>query len=48
MGFDITPLTQDTEQDLFTIKTRYPILLAPYFDRYPCAKYGHHLLLSTV
>ena len=29
MGFDTTPLTQDTKQDLFTIKTRYRILLAP-------------------
>ena len=29
MGFDTPPLTQDTEQDLFTIKTRHPIPLAP-------------------
>jgi hypothetical protein len=40
IGFDTTPLTQDTEQDLFTIKTRYPIPLA--------AKYGRHILPSTI
>jgi hypothetical protein len=28
MGFDVTPLTQDTEQNLFTITTHNPILLA--------------------
>ena len=34
VGFDTTPLTQETEQDLFTIKTHYPILLAQYYDCY--------------
>jgi hypothetical protein len=48
MGFDTTPLTQDTEHDLFTIKTHYPIPLASYYDRYTWAKYGHHLLPSTI
>ena len=48
MGFDTTPLTQDTEQDLFTIKTRYPIPLAPYYDRYTWAKHDHHILPSTI
>ncbi len=28
MGFDALPLTQDKEQDLFTIKIRFPIPLA--------------------
>ncbi len=34
MGFDTSPLTQDKEQDLFTIETRYPIPLAWYYDCY--------------
>jgi hypothetical protein len=34
MGFDASPVTQDKEQDLFTIKTRYPIPLAVHTDRY--------------
>ncbi len=48
MGFDTTPLTQDTEQDLFTIKTHHPIPLPPYYDHYTWAKYGHHILPSTI
>jgi hypothetical protein len=48
MGFDTIPLTQDTEQDLFTIKTHYPIPLTQYYDRYTWAKYGHHILPSTI
>jgi hypothetical protein len=48
MGFDASPLTQDKEQDLFTIKTRYPIPLALYTDCYTWAKYGHHILPSTI
>ena len=48
MGFDTIPLTQDMEQDLFSIKTRYLISLAPYYDRYIWAKYGHHMLPSTI
>jgi hypothetical protein len=47
MGFDTSPLTQDTEQDLFTIKTRYPILLAQYNDCYTWVKYGCHILGKT-
>jgi hypothetical protein len=34
MGFDTTPLTQVKEQDLFTIKTRYPILFAFFLEIY--------------
>ena len=48
MRFDIKLLTQDTEQDLFTIKTCYPIPLGLYTDRYTWAKYGHHILPSTI
>ena len=48
IGFDTTPLTQDMEQDLFTIQ-HCPILLAPYYDRCTWAKkYGHHILPSTI
>ncbi len=48
MGFDASPLTQDKEQDLFTIKTCYPIPLALYSDCYTWAKYGRHILPSTI
>ncbi len=48
MGFDASPLTQDKEQDLFTIKTPHPIPLARYYDRYTWRKYGHHILPSTI
>jgi hypothetical protein len=48
MGFDASPLTQDKEQDLIAIKTHYPIPLAVYPDRYTWAKYGHHILPSTI
>jgi hypothetical protein len=46
MGFDTSPLTQDTEQDLFTVKTHYSIPLAQYNDRYTWAKYGRHIVSS--
>ncbi len=48
MEFDASPLIQGKEQDLFTIKTHYPIPLAVYTDRYTWAKYGHHILPSTI
>jgi hypothetical protein len=32
MGFDVTQLTQDEEQSLFTIKTDMPILMFMYGD----------------
>jgi hypothetical protein len=48
MGFVTSPLTQDKEQDLFTIQTRYPIPLAQYYDRYTWAKYGRHILPSII
>ncbi len=48
MGFDASPLTQDKEQDLFTIETHHPIPLARYYDHYTWAKYGGHILPSTI
>jgi hypothetical protein len=44
MGFDVTQLTQDEEQSLFTIKTNMPIPLLVYGDSFQWAKYGHHIL----
>ncbi len=46
MGFDVTQLTQDEEQSLFTIKikTNMPIPMLVYGDSYQWAKYGHHIL----
>ncbi len=32
MGFDVTQLTQDMEQSLFTIKTNMPIPVLVYGD----------------
>jgi hypothetical protein len=47
MGFDVTPLTQDTDQNLFSFGTEYPIPVAFYYDRYTWAKYGKIILPST-
>jgi hypothetical protein len=44
MGFDVTQLTQDEEQSLFTIKTNMPIPMLVYGDFFQWAKYGHHIL----
>jgi hypothetical protein len=33
MGFNVTPLTQDTNQNLFSFGTEYPIPVAFYYDR---------------
>jgi len=44
MGFDVRSLTQDWEQEQFTITTRKPIPLAVYDDRYTWAKYGRLIL----
>jgi hypothetical protein len=48
MGFDVTPLTQDTNQNLFSFGTEYPIPVAFYHDRYTWAKYGKKFLPSTI
>jgi hypothetical protein len=47
MGFDVRSLTQDRDQEQFTITTRTPIPLAIYDDRYTWAKYGRLLHVST-
>jgi hypothetical protein len=44
MGFDVRSLTQDTDQEQFTITTKMPIPLARYDDHYTWAKYGHLIL----
>ncbi len=45
MGFDVTQLTQDEEQRLFTtLKTNMPIPMLVYGDFFQWAKYGHHIL----
>ena len=48
MGFDVTQLTQDMEQSLFTIKTNMPIPMLVYGDSFRWAKYGHHILPSSL
>jgi len=44
MGFDVTSLTQDRDQEQFTITTHTSIPLAIYDDRYTWAKYGRLIL----
>ncbi len=44
IGFDVTQLTQDEEQSLFTINTNMPIPMLGYGDSFQWAKYGHHIL----
>jgi hypothetical protein len=44
MAFDVTQLTQDEEQRLFTIETDMPISMLVYGDSFQWAKYGHHIL----
>jgi hypothetical protein len=46
--FDVTQLTQDVEQSLFTIKTNMPIPVLVYGDAFQWAKYGHHILPSNL
>jgi hypothetical protein len=48
MGFDVTQSTQDEEQRLFTIKTDMPITMLVYGDSFQWAKYGHHILPSSL
>jgi hypothetical protein len=48
MGIDVTQLTQDEEQSLFTIKTNMPIPMLVYGDSFQWAKYGHHILPSSL
>jgi hypothetical protein len=48
MGFDESQLTQDEEQSLFTFNTNMPIPLLVYGDSFQWAKYGHHILPSSL
>jgi hypothetical protein len=48
MGFDVTQLTQDIEQSLFTIKTNVSIPVLVYGDDFQWANYGHHILSSNL
>jgi hypothetical protein len=50
MGFDVTQLTQDEEQSLFTLKIAMPTPMLVYGDSFQWVKYGHHhhILLSSL
>jgi hypothetical protein len=48
MGFDVTQLTQDEEQSLFTIMPDMPIPMLMYGDSFQWAKYGHHILPQSL
>jgi hypothetical protein len=48
MGFDVTQVTQDMEQSLFTIKTNMPIPMLVYGDAFQWEKYCHHSLPSNL
>ncbi len=44
MGFDVTQLAKDEEQNLFTIKTNMSMPMLVYGDSFQWAKYGHVIL----
>ena len=48
MRFDVIQLTQDEEQSGFRIKTNVPIPMLVYGDSFQWAKYGHHILPSSL
>ncbi len=48
MGFDVTQLTQDEEQGLFTMKTNMPIPMLVYGNSVQWEKYSHHILPSNL
>ncbi len=48
MGFDVTRLTQDEEQNLFTIKTNMPIPMLVYGDSFQWAKYCRCILPTNL
>jgi hypothetical protein len=48
IGFDVTQLSKDEEQSLFTLKTNIPIPLLVCGDFFQWAKYGHHILPSSL
>jgi hypothetical protein len=47
MRFDVTQLTQDEEQSLFTLNTNMSIPMLIYGDSFQWAKYGRHILPSS-
>jgi hypothetical protein len=47
MGFDVTQLTQDMKQSLFTIKTNMPIPMLVYGVALQWAEYDLHILPSN-
>jgi hypothetical protein len=48
MGFDVTQVTQEVEQSLFTIMTNMPIPVLVYGDTFQWAINGHHILPSNL
>jgi hypothetical protein len=48
MGFDVPQLTQDEEAGLFTLNTDKPIPMLVYGNSFQWAKYGHHILPSSL
>jgi hypothetical protein len=48
MGFNVTQLTQDEEQSLFTLKTNMQIPMLVYGDSFQWEKFGHHILPSSL
>jgi hypothetical protein len=48
MGFDVSQLTPDEEQSLFSINTNMPIPMLVYGDSFQWAKYGHLILPSNL
>ncbi len=48
MEFDVTQLTQDVKQSLFTIKTNMPMPMLVYGDSFQWAKFGYHILPSNL
>ncbi len=48
MGFDVTQLTQDVEQSLFTIQTNMWVPMLVYGDAFQWAKCGHQILPSNL
>ncbi len=48
VGFDVTQLTQNEEQSLFTIKADMPIPMFVYGDSFQWVKYGHHVPPSSL
>jgi hypothetical protein len=45
---ELSQLTQDEEPILFTLNTDKPITMLMYGDSFQWAKYGHHILPSSL